>query len=229
MDNNSSGQRATPACRQDRHNGQRNSYPQRDAHRSWHGERQSPVEDQQRGQEDRSGETINAPHQGGPQKTFKTFRDLAVWQKGISLAKTVYQKTGSFPKEELYGLVTQMREAAGGVPAKTRHGISTVPQRCFGFPRRAGNSRCSCRRAELFISGEQRGPLGGTGPSGKNDDQLMQQGSTLTVAPVLPTGRRCALRYRLDILSSRSCPHAASTSRPAVLRNIERTPDISSV
>ena len=117
----------------------------------------------------------------------------------------------------------------GGVPAKTRHGISTVPQRCFGFPRRAGNSRCSCRRAELFISGEQRGPLGGTGPSGKNDDQLMQQGSTLTVAPVLPTGRRCALRYRLDILSSRSCPHAASTSRPAVLRNIERTPDISSV
>ena len=122
MDNNSSGQRATPACRQDRHNGQRNSYPQRDAHRSWHGERQSPVEDQQRGQEDRSGETINAPHQGGPQKTFKTFRDLAVWQKGISLAKTVYQKTGSFPKEELYGLVTQMREAAVSIPANIAEG-----------------------------------------------------------------------------------------------------------
>ena len=56
------------------------------------------------------------------QKTYKTFRDLAIWQKGISLAKLIYEATNIFPKEELYGFVSQMRRAAVSIPSNIAEG-----------------------------------------------------------------------------------------------------------
>lgn len=38
-----------------------------------------------------------------------SFQDLIVWQKAMSLAETVYNATRGFPREELYGLTSQMR------------------------------------------------------------------------------------------------------------------------
>ncbi len=42
----------------------------------------------------------------------KSFKDLIVWQKAKDLAVEVYKLTENFPKEELYGLTSQMRRAA---------------------------------------------------------------------------------------------------------------------
>jgi hypothetical protein len=42
----------------------------------------------------------------------KDYRDLIVWQKGIELAQQVYILTKSFPAEEKFGLIAQMRRAA---------------------------------------------------------------------------------------------------------------------
>lgn len=42
----------------------------------------------------------------------KSFKDLIVWQKSKELAIAVYQLTADFPKEETYGLISQMRRAA---------------------------------------------------------------------------------------------------------------------
>ncbi len=50
------------------------------------------------------------------------YRDLIVWQKAIELAEQVYQLTQSFPKEELYGLVSQIRRAAVSVPSNVAEG-----------------------------------------------------------------------------------------------------------
>jgi four helix bundle protein len=36
------------------------------------------------------------------------YKDLVVWQKGIALAKAIYQLTSRFPSEEKFGLVAQM-------------------------------------------------------------------------------------------------------------------------
>jgi len=47
----------------------------------------------------------------------QTFRDLAVWQKSHALVLEVYTLTRRLPKEELFGLVSQMRRAAVSVPA----------------------------------------------------------------------------------------------------------------
>jgi four helix bundle protein len=46
-----------------------------------------------------------------------SFEELVVWQKSHALALRVYKETASFPKEELFGLVSQMRRAAVSVPA----------------------------------------------------------------------------------------------------------------
>jgi four helix bundle protein len=46
----------------------------------------------------------------------KSFEDLFVWQKSHALVLRVYKETTSFPKHELYALVSQMRRAAVSVP-----------------------------------------------------------------------------------------------------------------
>jgi four helix bundle protein len=53
----------------------------------------------------------------------KTFEDLVVWQKSHALTLKVYTVTGSFPKHELYGLVSQMRRAAVSVGANIAEGF----------------------------------------------------------------------------------------------------------
>ena len=53
----------------------------------------------------------------GTQKEIRDYKDLVVWQKGMQLAKQVYQLTQSFPTEEKFGLVSQMRRAAVSVPS----------------------------------------------------------------------------------------------------------------
>ena len=52
----------------------------------------------------------------------QSYRDLVVWQKGIELAKMLYSLTTSFPSEERFGLISQMRRAAVSVPSNIAEG-----------------------------------------------------------------------------------------------------------
>lgn len=52
----------------------------------------------------------------------KSYKDLVVWQKSIALVKLVYQLTRSFPADEKFGLVSQMRRAAVSVPSNLAEG-----------------------------------------------------------------------------------------------------------
>ena len=54
--------------------------------------------------------------------TPRSFRDLVVWQKGIALAKLVYGLTRSFPSEEKFGMIAQMRRAAVSIPSNIAEG-----------------------------------------------------------------------------------------------------------
>ena len=53
---------------------------------------------------------------------IRSYRDLKVWQRAMDLAETCYRTTRRFPKDELYGMVSQIRRAAASVPANIAEG-----------------------------------------------------------------------------------------------------------
>jgi four helix bundle protein len=53
---------------------------------------------------------------------IKSFRDLEVWQTGITLAQDVYLLTQAFPKSEVYGLSSQLQRAAVSISANIAEG-----------------------------------------------------------------------------------------------------------
>jgi four helix bundle protein len=53
---------------------------------------------------------------------MKSFRELRVWQKAMDLVETIYSLTRDFPKEETYGLTSQLRRAAISIPSNIAEG-----------------------------------------------------------------------------------------------------------
>ena|SRR5271170_5429620 len=51
-----------------------------------------------------------------------SYQDLRVWQSAMELVISVYHETRDFPKEELYGLTSQMRRAAVSIPSNIAEG-----------------------------------------------------------------------------------------------------------
>ena len=58
----------------------------------------------------------------GMPEDIRTFRDLIAWQKAMALARCVYRLSRTFPDDEKFGLVSQMRRAAVSVPANIAEG-----------------------------------------------------------------------------------------------------------
>ena len=54
---------------------------------------------------------------------IKNFQDLRIWQKGIEVVKDVYILTKKFPREELYGLTSQIRRSAVSIPSNIAEGF----------------------------------------------------------------------------------------------------------
>jgi four helix bundle protein len=50
-------------------------------------------------------------------------RNLEIWRSGVELVKRTYETTRAWPKEELYGLTTQVRRAAVSVPTNIAEGV----------------------------------------------------------------------------------------------------------
>ena len=63
-------------------------------------------------------------------QSTQNYKDLIVWQKAIELAKIIYQLTASFPQEERFGLIAQMRRAAVSIPSNIAEGQArrTTPE-----------------------------------------------------------------------------------------------------
>ena len=53
---------------------------------------------------------------------MKSFRDLRVWQKAMELVERVYVLTQKFPREETYGLLSQIRRAVVSIPSNIAEG-----------------------------------------------------------------------------------------------------------
>ena len=55
-------------------------------------------------------------------KQVRSYRDLKVWQSGMDLAEQCYLITRRFPRDELFGLTSQIRRAASSIPANIAEG-----------------------------------------------------------------------------------------------------------
>jgi len=53
---------------------------------------------------------------------MQTYRDLIVWQKSMSLVLKLYTETKAWPKEEVYGLTSQIRRSAISIPSNIAEG-----------------------------------------------------------------------------------------------------------
>jgi len=55
-------------------------------------------------------------------QSINSYRDLRVWQDAMTLAESCYRLTGRFPRDELFGLTSQIRRAGASVPANIAEG-----------------------------------------------------------------------------------------------------------
>jgi four helix bundle protein len=55
-------------------------------------------------------------------QSINSYRDLRVWQDAIALAESCYRVTTQFPREELFGLTSQIRRASASIPANIAEG-----------------------------------------------------------------------------------------------------------
>jgi four helix bundle protein len=63
------------------------------------------------------------------QTPVQSYRDLRVWQEGISFAKKVYKVSQVFPPQERFGLISQMRRAAISIPSNIAEGHARIGTR----------------------------------------------------------------------------------------------------
>jgi four helix bundle protein len=61
-------------------------------------------------------------HGAGETVAIRSHRDLIVWQRAIELTVSMYEITSSFPREEMFGLTSQMRRAAVSVASNIAEG-----------------------------------------------------------------------------------------------------------
>ena len=57
---------------------------------------------------------------------MKSHKDLIVWQKSMDHVAAIYVATKAFPKEELFGIVSQMRRAAVSIPSNIAEGYGRL-------------------------------------------------------------------------------------------------------
>ncbi len=61
----------------------------------------------------------------------KSYRDLKVWHRSIDLTLLIYELTSDFPKQETYGLTSQMRRAAVSIASNLAEGSARTTKKDF--------------------------------------------------------------------------------------------------
>jgi len=85
---------------------------------------------------------------------IQSYKDLLIWQKGIALVKLVYEICETLPKEEVYGLQSQMKRAAISIPSNIAEGYGrNYTQNYIQFLRIARGSLLELE-TQLIISKE---------------------------------------------------------------------------
>jgi four helix bundle protein len=83
---------------------------------------------------------------------MKSYRDLEVWKRGMAVAEGAYRMTRSFPKEEMFGMTSQIRRAAASIPANVAEGWGRQGDREFSQFLRIANGSLRGLETHLLLS-----------------------------------------------------------------------------
>src|SRR5262245_49943768 len=126
---------------------------------------------------------------GSPAVAVNSFRDLRVWQGGVALVQAVYQATRSFPREEIFGLTSQIRRAAVSVPSNIAEGHARESTREYLQHVSVAQGSLAELQTQLEISGSL---------NYLTDDQLRQRLEMSTTLARQLYSLRNALQRKLD-------------------------------
>lgn len=62
---------------------------------------------------------------------IKSFKDLQIWERSMVFVGRIYKATSFFPKEEIYGLASQLRRASVSVPSNIAEGFCRASKKDF--------------------------------------------------------------------------------------------------
>jgi four helix bundle protein len=92
----------------------------------------------------------------------QSYKDLTVWKKAMSLVVEIYKVTDDFPKQEVFGLTSQMRRAAVAIPCHIAEGQGRGTK--DGFRKALMAARGSLQEVEtLTVLADRLGFLPGPG------------------------------------------------------------------
>lgn len=62
---------------------------------------------------------------------IKSYKDLLIWQKGITIVKLIYQIVKTFPQDEIYSLSSQIKRASVSIPSNIAEGYGRNTDKSF--------------------------------------------------------------------------------------------------
>ena len=83
---------------------------------------------------------------------MQSYKDLIAYQKAYKLALVVYQATKDFPKEEMYGLTSQMRRSAVSIPCNIAEGYRRGHRKEYVQFLHMANGSCGELETQLSLS-----------------------------------------------------------------------------
>jgi len=83
---------------------------------------------------------------------IESYKDLIVWQKAVSLVTSIYEISKVFPKEEMFGLTSQLRRCAVSIPSNIAEGRQRKTSKDFIQFLRIALGSCAELETQLIIA-----------------------------------------------------------------------------
>lgn len=85
-------------------------------------------------------------------KHMKSYQELDIWRRGMKIAEQAYRLTRAFPKQEMFGLVSQIRRAASSISANIAEGWGRQADKEFSQFLRFANGSLRELETHLLLS-----------------------------------------------------------------------------
>ena len=124
---------------------------------------------------------------------MRDFKSLKVWQRAHVLTLEVYRATSVFPKQELYGLTSQVRRSSVSIASNLAEGCGRVGQREFGYFIQLSIGSANELEYQLLLAKD----LGVLGPELHQDlDNTVRDVRKMLTALLIKVNREHGITYR---------------------------------